>query len=76
MAFDSKQFEIKREDLSIATWTGSKDNATLAQLIALFRAEKWRGKLVINFSGNGGVTDIVFTEAKRRRVPDEPSEEK
>ena len=37
--FDSKQFEIKREDQAIARWTGPKDDATLVQLLDLFRRE-------------------------------------
>ena len=69
--FDSKQFEIKREDQAIARWTGPKDDETLAQLLELFRREKWRGQLVVNYSGNGGVSDIVFTERKLRRLIEE-----
>lgn len=69
--FDSKQFEIKREDQAIARWTGPKDDATLAQLLELFRREKWRGQLVVSYSGNGGVSDIVFTERKLRRLIEE-----
>ena len=66
--FDSKQFEIKREDQAIAKWTGPKDDATLTQLLNLFRAEKWKGQLVVSYSGNGGVSDVIFTERKTRRV--------
>lgn len=70
--FDSKQFEIKREDQAIAKWTGPKDDATLAQLLNLFRTEKWRGQLTISYTGNGGISDIVFTERKMRRVAEDP----
>lgn len=66
--FDSKQFEIKREDQAIARWTGPKDDATLAQLLDLFRKERWKGQLVVSYSGNGGVSDVVFTERKARRI--------
>ena len=66
--FDSKQFDIKREDQAIATWTGPKDDATLAELLTVFRQEKWRGQFVISYSGNGGVTSVVFTERKARRI--------
>lgn len=65
--FNSKQFEIKREDQAIAKWTGPKDDETLAQLLALFRRERWRGQLVINYPGNGGINDVVFTERKTPR---------
>jgi hypothetical protein len=69
--FDSKQFEVKREDQAIAKWTGPKDEATLAQLIALFIREKWRGQFVISFPGNGGVNDVIFTERKTRKIVEE-----
>ena len=69
--FDSKQFEIKREDQAIARWTGPKDDATLVQLLDLFRKERWRGQLSISYAGNGGVSDIVFTERKARRLIEE-----
>lgn len=70
--FDSKQFEVKREDQAIARWTGPKDDITLAQLLDLFRREKWKGQLSISYSGNGGVSDVVFTERKTRRVAEDP----
>ena len=69
--FDSKQFEIKREDQAIARWTGPRDIETLAQLLTLFIGEKWRGHLQIDFPGNGGVNDVVFTERKTRRVAEQ-----
>lgn len=70
--FDSKQFEIKRSDMAVGTWKGPKDTDTLANLIKLFREEKWRGQFVVNFPGNGGVNDVVFTEHKNRRIPTDP----
>jgi hypothetical protein len=66
--FDSKQFEIKREDQAIAKWVGPKDDATLCQLLELFRDEHWRGELVISYPGNGGVSNVIFTERKMRRA--------
>jgi len=69
--FDSKQFEVKREDQAIARWIGPKDDTTIAQLLDLFRREKWKGQLAISYSGNGGVSDIVFTERKSRRMLEE-----
>jgi hypothetical protein len=69
--FDSKQFEVKREDQAIATWKGPKDAATLAQLIELFLREKWRGQFVVSFPGNGGINDVIFTERKTRKIVEE-----
>lgn len=65
MAFDSKQFDVKFQGHAIATWRGAKDDATLTQLLKLVRNEKWRGQLQINYTGNGGVTGVVFTEVRR-----------
>lgn len=72
--FDSKQFEVKREDQAIARWTGPKDAETLAQLIALFITEKWKGHFSVAFPGNGGVNEVVFTERKPRRIPEDGEE--
>lgn len=63
--FDSKQFEVKLQGHAIATWTGPKDDATLARLLELIRREKWRGQLQVNYSGNGGVSTVIFTEVRR-----------
>jgi len=72
--FDSKQFEVKREDQAIAKWVGPKDDVTLGQLLALFRIEKWKGQFTISYSGNGGVSDVVFTERKQRRLAEDAPE--
>lgn len=63
--FDSKQFDVKLEGRAIATWRGPKDDATLTQLLALVRREKWKGDLRISYAGNGGVSNVVFDEMKR-----------
>lgn len=60
--FDTKQFVIRKEQVAVAQWTGEKDDKTLAQLLALFRREKWRGQFQINYPGNGGVQSVIFTE--------------
>ena len=41
--FDSKQFEVKREDQAIARWIGPKDDTTIAQLLDLFRQGEVEG---------------------------------
>ena len=62
--FDSKQFEVKREDQAIARWIGPKDDETIAQLLDLFRREKWKGQLVISMPEMVVVSDVVFTDAR------------
>ena len=63
--FDSKQFDVKLQGHAVATWLGAKDDPTLARLLELIRKEKWRGQLQVNYTGNGGVTNVVFTEVRR-----------
>lgn len=62
MVFDSKQFQVKKSEVAIAKWLGSKDDDTLAELLKLFRRELWKGQLQINYVGNGGINDVIFTE--------------
>lgn len=59
------EFDVKLEGRAKAKYIGPKDTTTLARLLDFFRAEKWRGKLEINFPGNGGVNDVVFDEVRR-----------
>ena len=59
------QMEMKMEGHCRARWTGSKDVKTIAELFEFYRTEGWRGQWVINFPGNGGVTEIIFTEVRR-----------
>ena len=63
MEFDPK-FDVKMEAQAIARYVGPKDDSSLGKLVAYFRREKWRGALVINFPGNTGINDVVFTERK------------
>jgi hypothetical protein len=62
------EFDVKTQGHAIAKYLGPKDDASLAQLLAFFRKEKWRGQLVLNYPGNGGMNDIVFTEVRRATV--------
>ncbi len=64
MSFDP-EFDVKLQGHAIAKYLGDKSAANVAQLYQFFRGKKWRGKLEINFPGNGGVNDIVFTEVRR-----------
>lgn len=71
MVFDSKQFQIRKDQVAIAKWTGPKDEVTLGELLRLFIRERWRGQLQVNFPGNGGINDIVFTEKPSVIKPEE-----
>lgn len=74
MAFDTKQFSIKKEEVATAKWLGPKDDSSLAKLLGLFRREKWRGQLQINYVGNGGINDVVFTERPSKMTEDGSAE--
>jgi hypothetical protein len=58
-------FDVKLQGHAIATYRGPKSADMVAKLYEYFRKEKWRGQFVINFPGNGGVNDMVFTEVRR-----------
>lgn len=72
MPFDPK-FDVKMEAHAVARYVGPKDDASLAQLLAFFRSERWRGALVINYPGNSGVQDVTFTERKPAQIVEEQS---
>lgn len=57
------QFETKAH--AIARFLGPRDQGTVVNLLQFVIHEKWRGQLVINFTGNGGIQDVVFSEVKR-----------
>jgi hypothetical protein len=68
MADFKPEFDVKMEGHAIAKYLGPKDDNSLAKLLAFHRSEKWRGQLVINYPGNGGINDVVFTEKKRATI--------
>jgi hypothetical protein len=59
------EFDVKLQGHAIAKWEGAKDETTIGKLFTFFRASKWRGRFEVNFPGNGGVNDVVFTEIRR-----------
>jgi hypothetical protein len=72
--FNSKQFQVirkKAREYALAKWTGPKDDDTLSELLKLFRREKWRGQLRVDYPGNGGINDVVFTEQPSKMDADE-----
>jgi hypothetical protein len=65
------EFHLTLQGHAIAKYLGPRspkdaeyDNH-IERLHEFFRAKKWKGQLVINYPGNGGVNDIVFTEVRR-----------
>lgn len=59
------EFDIKLQGRAIARYKGPKDHQSVNRLIDFFRKEQWRGKLTMDFTGNGGISDIVFDEVRR-----------
>lgn len=62
----TEQFVIhERGKHTLARYTGPRDPESIHSLYIYLRQQQWRGMLNINFTGNGGVTDITFTDDKR-----------
>ena len=60
------EFDVRLQGHAVAKYLGPKDAISIAKLYEFFRREKWRGQLIMNFPGNGGVNgDIIFTEVRR-----------
>lgn len=59
----SPQFDTKPH--ALARYTGPKDIKTVVELVHFVLRENWRGQLVVNCTGNGGMSDIFFSEVKR-----------
>ncbi len=57
------EFDIKLQGHAIAKYLGPKDD--VGKLHEFFRHEKWRGRLIVDYPGNGGVNDITFDEMRR-----------
>lgn len=58
----TSQFALQRGKHTFARYTGPCDEETIRNLYIFIRRVQWRGQLYINFSGNGGVTNIIFTD--------------
>ena len=56
------EFDIKLRGHAIARYRGPKDD--VGKLHEFFRHEKWRGQMIVNYPGNGGVNDIIFDEIR------------
>jgi len=59
------EFDVKLQGHAVAKYLGPKDAISIAKLFEYLRTDRWRGQLVINFPGNSGVNDIIFTEVRR-----------
>ena len=71
MAAFNPKFSIKMEGRAYARYLGPRDPDSLSQLVDWCKREKVRGQLQINFTGNGGITDVVLDEKRRMTVEKE-----
>lgn len=55
-------FEYRLEGRALSKFSPKEDIATLVEF---FRREGWRGKLIVDLPGNGGVSSIQFEEIKK-----------
>ena len=61
----TSQFSIQQGKHTFARYTGARDPESIHALYIFIRQHRWRGKLFINFTGDGGITDIIFTDGKK-----------
>lgn len=59
------EFSIRMEGRAYARYLGPRDPNSIRDLFEWCKREKVRGQLQINFTGNGGVTDIILDEKRR-----------
>lgn len=60
-------FDVKLQGHAIATYKGPTDAASMGKLWDYLRKQGWRGQLVCNFPGNGGIQNVIFTEVRRAK---------
>ena len=65
MASFNPEFSIRMEGRAYARYLGPRDPESIRELFLWCKREKVRGQLQINFTGNGGVTDIILDEKRR-----------
>ncbi len=67
--FDPK-FDVKTKATAIAHYTGPKNpreegyDNDIEKLHRFLLREQWKGLLTIGYVGNGGVSEVMFTETK------------
>ena len=55
-------FELKLSATATSSFSPKED---IASLVSFLKSDKWRGRLTLDFAGNGGVTAIRFEEIRR-----------
>lgn len=64
MSFDP-QFDVKKTGQITATFKLSATPENVAGLVQWIKSRGWRGALILNFAGNGGVNNPVFAETPK-----------
>lgn len=60
------QFSLQpHANRTLARYTGPRDPESIHLLYIFLRQQQWKGMLNICFTGNGGITDITFTDDKK-----------
>lgn len=59
---EAPKFDYRLEGRAISRFQPKEDVSTL---IEFFRREGWRGKMTVDFPGNGGISCIQFEEIKK-----------
>lgn len=64
MSFDP-QFDVKKTGQITATFKVSATEENVANLVKWIKSKGWRGSLILNFPGNGGVGQPTFAETPK-----------
>lgn len=55
------KFDVRLEGRAISKFSPKED---IAAIIEGLRSEKWRGRLIVDMVGNGGINSILFEEVR------------
>jgi hypothetical protein len=59
------EYEVKATGHVVAKFKLPATPENIAQLAEWLKREKWRGALIANFPGNGGIADMQFAETPK-----------
>lgn len=68
MSTSTPSFELRMEGRAISQFSPRED---IAALVSFLKTDKWRGRLTLDFAGNGGITAVRFEEIRRMSREDE-----
>lgn len=64
------EFEIKLEARAVSKFSPKGD---VKVLVDFLRAQKWKGRLSLDFPGNGGIQTVMFEETRKMVEDNSPN---